>query len=61
MKKIPAKAFMGCKKLTTIKCNAKLKSVSKTAFKKCKKKIKITGKSKKANKKKIKKVYKKVK
>ena len=61
MKSIPAKAFAGCKKLSTIKCNAKLKSASKSAFKGCKKKIKIAGKSAKANKKKIKKAYKKVK
>ena len=61
MKSIPAKAFAGCKKLTTIKCNAKLKSVSKSAFKNGSKKVKVTGKSKKANKKKIKKVLPKAK
>ncbi|MCR5586243.1 MAG: leucine-rich repeat domain-containing protein, partial [Lachnospiraceae bacterium] len=61
IKAIPKLCFNNCKNLTTIKFNAKLKSVKKNAFKGCKKKIKIKGKSAKANKKLIKKAYKKVK
>lgn len=61
IKKIPASAFANCKKLKSLKLNAKLSKVDKKAFKGCKKTIKIAGKSKKANLKKIKKVYKKAK
>lgn len=42
-------AFAKCTKLTSLKANAKLKKVAKGAFKGCKKKIKVSGKSKKAN------------
>lgn len=61
IKKIPANAFANCKKLKTLKLNAKLSSVNKKAFKGCKKAIKVSGKSAKVNLKKIKKVYKKAK
>ena len=47
--KIPSGAFAKCKKLKAITFQAKLKKVTKGAFKGCTKKIKVSGKSRKAN------------
>ncbi len=47
---IPKGAFAGCKKLSTLTVNAKLKSVKKGAFKGCKKKIKVKGGTRKTRK-----------
>ena len=46
---IPAGAFANCKALKTLTLNAKLKKVTKKAFKGCKKSIAVKGKGKKAN------------
>ena len=64
MKKVPAKAFVNCKKLSKLVLNAKVTSVKKGAFKGCKKTIKVSAKKsiKKASLKKLKKCgYKKFK
>ncbi len=57
MKKIPAKAFINCKKLSKLVLKVKITSVKKGAFKGCKKKITVSAKKsiKKASLKKLKK------
>ncbi|MCR4605247.1 MAG: leucine-rich repeat protein [Eubacterium sp.] len=51
---IPGTAFNYCKKLTSLSIKKKLKKASKKAFKGCKKRIKVSGASKKTNKKNVK-------
>lgn len=50
IKTIPSASFANCKKLKTLTIKAKLKKVSKGAFKGCKKKIKVKGASAKVRK-----------